>query len=79
MLRLTPLVWEKLTKKLNWREGDLDLPRFKLAHQAELRGALQQLGMEIAFDRERAEFDGIHTTAFYMDRTSFPSGRGRSE
>lgn len=61
VLSLTPLVWERLTKELNWREGDLDLPRFRLAHQAELRGALQQLGMEIAFDRERAEFDGIHT------------------
>jgi serine protease inhibitor len=41
-------------------EGGIQLPRFTLTHTAELKGALSKLGMEIAFDPQRAQFDAIH-------------------
>ena len=46
----------------NWEtvQGHIRLPRFKLPYQADLNGALIDLGMGIAFERERARFDGIH-------------------
>jgi len=41
--------------------GTIELPRFKVDYQASLRSALSVLGMERAFDRDRAEFEHVHT------------------
>ena len=51
--------WEDWTKQLAPMKGSVQLPRFKMSYAAQLRGALVNLGMERAFDRERAEFGGI--------------------
>jgi len=51
--------WEGWTKQLALTKGSVHLPRFKMNYAAELRGALVNLGMERAFDQERAEFGGI--------------------
>jgi len=41
------------------REGELGLPRFRAEYGAELADPLRALGMEIAFDRQRADFSGM--------------------
>jgi serine protease inhibitor len=51
--------WENWMKRLAWMPGSVQLPRFKMSYAARLRTALVNLGMERAFDRERAEFGGI--------------------
>ncbi len=51
--------WEDWTKKFALTQGSVYLPRFKMSYMAELRSALVKLGMERAFDRQRAEFGGI--------------------
>ena len=51
--------WQVLTKKFDETKGSVLFPRFKVNYSAALRGALTNLGMERAFDHERAEFAGI--------------------
>jgi serpin B len=58
---LTAGVWESWLAKLASMLGTIHLPRFKLDYFAQLEPALKALGMERAFDRNRAEFDGIRT------------------
>ncbi|HLS89080.1 MAG TPA: serpin family protein [Sphingobacteriaceae bacterium] len=52
----------------NWKEwqagfaekvGRVGLPRFRLAYETKLNDALKAMGMEIAFDRLRADFSGM--------------------
>lgn len=56
---LTSGLWESWLAKLEPMPGTIRLPRFKLDYFAQLVPALKALGMERAFDRDRAEFDGI--------------------
>jgi serpin B len=58
---LTAGVWESWLAKLETMQGTIRLPRFKLDYFAQLEPALKALGMERAFDRNLAEFDGIQT------------------
>ena len=51
--------WESWMNQPAWMPGSVQLPRFKMSYTAQLRTALVNLGMERAFDRERAEFGGI--------------------
>jgi serpin B len=51
--------WESWMKQPAWMPGSVHLPRFKMSYAAQLRTALVNLGMERAFDAERAEFGGI--------------------
>jgi serpin B len=48
--------------KLSSRSVQLSVPKFKLTDEFELRGALSELGMPLAFDRTRADFAGITGT-----------------
>ena len=43
-------------------EGDISLPRFRVAYEATLNDALQALGMGLAFDERRANFAGMMQT-----------------
>lgn len=52
-------LWESWLSKLESMLGTIRLPRFKLDYFAPLERALKALGMERAFDRNHAEFDGI--------------------
>jgi serine protease inhibitor len=56
---LTSGLWESWLAKLEPTPGTIRLPRFKLNYFAQLERALKALGMERAFDRNRAEFAGI--------------------
>jgi serine protease inhibitor len=58
---LTSGLWDSWLTQLELRPGKIRLPRFKLDYLAELESALKAMGMERAFDRDRAEFDGIQT------------------
>jgi serine protease inhibitor len=67
---LSPSRWETWMKQFALTLGSVGLPRFKMGYAAELRPALTNLGMERAFDRERAEFGGIRKgpAAFWIDQ-----------
>jgi serine protease inhibitor len=51
--------WDNWIKQFAEKRGSVHLPRFKMSYAAWLRLALINLGMERAFDPERAEFGGI--------------------
>lgn len=59
---LTAGLWESWLAEVKPMLGTIKLPRFKLGYLAQLEPALTALGMERAFDSDRAEFDGIQTT-----------------
>jgi serpin B len=48
--------------KLASRRVDVSLPRFKLSAECELKDALSELGMPVAFKRGEADFSGITGT-----------------
>jgi serpin B len=51
--------WELWLARCKQAGGTIQIPRFKLDHCALLERALKALGMERAFDPDRAEFDGV--------------------
>jgi serine protease inhibitor len=51
--------WEFQLARFKEAEGMIQIPRFKLDYRAGLDQALKVLGMERAFDPNRAEFEGI--------------------
>jgi serine protease inhibitor len=52
--------WDKWMGRFETIRGQVRLPRFKLTYSVQLNSALGKLGMEIAFDPERARFDNIN-------------------
>ena len=58
---LNAAAWEGCLRRFETAEGVLKFPRFKLTYDSDLSSALVRLGMGIAFDPERARFDGIHS------------------
>jgi len=48
--------WNELSESFHTAEGQLFLPRFSLEYEKSLNDVLAALGMEIAFDPERADF-----------------------
>jgi serine protease inhibitor len=57
---LAPAVWDQWMGRFKGSAGQIGLPRFTLTYGANLKGALDKLGMGIAFDPRRARFDTIH-------------------
>jgi serine protease inhibitor len=53
--------WESRLARFEKVLGTIQIPRFKLDCRARLVPALKALGMERAFDPDRAEFDGVQT------------------
>lgn len=51
--------WEEWLMRFQSREGDIVLPRFRTEYQASIKGPLKELGMGIAFDPDRANFEGM--------------------
>ncbi len=64
---LTPENWQSWMISFSLREGEIQLPRFKLESDTDLNKALTALGMEVAFDRGGADFSGIAPQVF-LDR-----------
>lgn len=54
--QLTADTWKQWNQQLSKRPGTLKLPKFKLEYSSDLNDPLAALGMEIAFDPERADF-----------------------
>ena len=48
--------WDSWMPQFRSTKGDVMVPRFKLEYDTELSGALSELGMGVAFDREHANF-----------------------
>jgi serpin B len=53
--------WESWIAKSKLMKGTIQLPRFKVDYDAQLKSALTALGMDRAFDENRAEFEAIRT------------------
>ena len=61
--RLNVENWEEWTSQFSRTEVALLIPKFKLQYSAELKGALEQLAMGIAFDEDRADFSRMTTSS----------------
>ena len=64
--RLTPANWRRWLDGMSMRDGDIVLPKFKLEYERTLNQVLSSLGMGVAFDPGRAEFDGMLAAAIDM-------------
>jgi serpin B len=53
------------TRRMGWRQGELQLPRFRIDSNVALSHALRAMGMQRAFDANLAQFEGM------TDRTPF--------
>jgi serpin B len=63
---LTMENWEQWTAQFRSRKGTVELPRFKLENDYDLKGVLEALGMPAAFTRQ-ANFHGISDEPLYID------------
>lgn len=54
--QLGPAWWEEKRQRFQQTEGTLFLPRFTMEYEKTLNDALKELGMEVAFDENRADF-----------------------
>jgi serpin B len=57
---LVPEQWDSWLAALRESEMDIQLPRFTLEFETGLNEMLKSMGMEIAFDSDRADFSGIN-------------------
>ena len=57
--RITGKSWKSWLSRLSQSRGRIVLPRFELSYEKELNEPLKDLGMELAFDRTRADLTGI--------------------
>ncbi len=65
---LTAEDWQLWMKQFRTQPGSIQVPRFKLAYEVELKKALSALGMPIAFDARRATFDELSTMPTKIDQ-----------
>lgn len=68
--RLNGQTWEQWMQQFKSRPGAVELPRFKLEYESRLDGALKALGMQVAFDRRRADFSGMTPARASIDRVA---------
>ncbi|GBD94795.1 serpin [bacterium BMS3Abin05] len=54
--QLTPVAWRQWMAKFSKQSGTILLPKFKIHYDILLNNVLQKLGMEIAFNPQRADF-----------------------
>ena len=60
--------WQTWRKQFSQREGSIQLPKFKLAYDVELKDALSALGMGVAFDASKASFANLSDAATKIDQ-----------
>ncbi len=68
--RLNAQTWEQWMQQFKSRQGAVELPRFKLEYESRLDDALKALGMQVAFDRRRADFSGMTPARASIDRVA---------
>ena len=56
---VTTANWDVWMKSFSKTQGAIVLPRFKVEYEITMNDALKALGMEVAFDENRANFTGI--------------------
>jgi serpin B len=56
---LTGESWQRYMYQFDDTPGTVYLPKFKLEYETELNDALKALGMEVAFDEQRADFSNL--------------------
>ncbi len=64
---LTAENWQTWMKTFSKREGSIQLPRFKMEYETQLRKSLSALGMGIAFDPSKADFSNLSATSTRID------------
>jgi len=57
--QLNGKTWDGWMPRFVQRQGDIEIPRFKLESDLSLNGSLKSLGMAVAFDANRADFTGM--------------------
>ena len=57
--QLTPATWQQWMQQMRRQDGEIQLPRFQFAYEADLIPALEALGMGIAFEAGRADFSNL--------------------
>ncbi len=65
---LTANNWQQWVKQFRTRQGSIQIPRFKLEYNVELKNALSALGMAAAFDRSKSDFSGISSYKTWIDQ-----------
>ena len=65
---LTPAFWDKTLSGMKERSGRVRMPRFKLKFSAALNEPLKTIGMNLAFDKDNADFTEIADTTNPDDR-----------
>jgi serpin B len=68
MDELTVENWRSWLDRLVDTDGDVLLPRFEVGYDIALQTILQSLGMEIAFDPDRADFSAMGSSSAFIDR-----------
>ncbi|NDJ16731.1 serpin family protein [Myxacorys almedinensis] len=51
--------WQTWMGQFSQRQGSVQIPRFKLSYDIELKEALSALGMAVAFDKSKADFSRL--------------------
>jgi serpin B len=64
---LTADNWQQWVSQFRSRPGSIQIPRFKLKYDIQLKQALSALGMATAFDRSRSNFSGISNVQTGID------------
>jgi serpin B len=65
---LTAENWQQWMGRFRTQSGSVQVPRFKLEYDVELKKALSALGMPIAFDANKATFDELSTASTKIDQ-----------
>ncbi|GBO53011.1 serine protease inhibitor [Pseudanabaena sp. lw0831] len=58
--------WQEWSTKFMRKKGLIQLPRFKVEYETSLKPALENMGMEIAFDRDKADFRNLSTAKAFI-------------
>lgn len=64
--QLTTKNWQEWSTKFTRKEGLIQLPRFKVEYETSLKSALQNMGMAIAFDSDKADFRNLSTVKAFI-------------
>jgi serpin B len=64
---LTEKNWQTWMEQFSQRQGSIQIPRFKLSYDTELKEALSALGMGVAFDRSKANFSNLSNATTNID------------
>lgn len=54
--------WDQWVARFRKRDGQLGLPRFKVEDSMQLKNPLSEIGLEVAFDKSKADFSGMAET-----------------